>query len=391
MQTIDNNLRKIEMEKYKKNISPYLFSVVTPTYGRSDLVEKLLISLQIAIKTSRMTIEIIIIDDSSQQERDKIEKFCQQYGAKYLRGSHNVREKRNYGIEESKGEIIFFTDSDCEVSPNIFNEHLKTYTETDSAGVLGLTKFTGNDDINWGIISRTIFLDPFSYANIFDSAPWGTCTNISFKKYVLEEVGKFDATLPFRLGGDDTEIGVRINNAGYKIKTNPNAIVFHTKKTWGDVFKVAKRAFRWGRADFHILKRHPQLGCVGFPNFMTVFLLILLICTTILGPIIAFTTVIVWTGLTIFIESIIKIIKTREKPQVIFYWIFAKLLDLTFEVGTIFESIRKRSLSMFYKRIVYTDDELIFEWKNESVRSSSIVSGILIVLIIVWILKGVIL
>ncbi len=74
----------------------------------------------------------------------------------------------------------------------------------------------------------------------------------------MEKVGKFDTTLPFGLGagGEDTELGVRINEAGYKIKMNPNAIVFHTRETWSRLGALFKKAFRWGRADFHILKKH---------------------------------------------------------------------------------------------------------------------------------------
>ena len=184
------------------NNLPCLFSVVIPTRGRSNLVEKLLISLQRSITHSKVAVEIIVVDDSSPPERDKIESLCQQYGAQYLSGSHSVRAKRNRGIDASRGEIILFTDSDCEVSPNIFNEHLKVYAEADTAGVLGLTEFAGKESISWNIVSRTTFLDSFSSAKtlskVLDSAPWGTCTNLSFRKEVLEDVGKFDTTFPFR-------------------------------------------------------------------------------------------------------------------------------------------------------------------------------------------------
>lgn len=378
------------------NKPPCLFSAVIPTRGRSNLVEKLLISLQRAITHSKVAVEIIVVDDSSPPERDKIESLCQQYGAQYLSGSHSVRAKRNRGIDASMGEIILFTDSDCEVSPNIFNEHLRVYAEADTAGVLGITEFTGKESISWNIVSRTTFLDSFSFAKtlskVLDSAPWGTCTNLSFRKEVLEDVGKFDTTFPFRLGGDDTELGVRINEAGYKIKMNQNAIVFHTRETWSNLFAVAKKAFRWGRTDFHILKRHPQLGRIGFPNFFTVFLFLALICLTGIltaHPDVAVMSIIVWTVSTLLIESTFKVSRAGEKPHLILFWLVARFLDLIFEAGAIFESLRRGSLSMLYKRIVYTPAQLIFEWESEVVRSWSIIIGLLLTLIVVWILKGV--
>ncbi|MBT9166886.1 MAG: hypothetical protein DDT19_00210 [Syntrophomonadaceae bacterium] len=371
-----------------------LFSVVIPTRGLSDLVERLLLSLRRAISHSNVIAEIIIIDDSFPRERDKIRAHCLKCGARYLDGTHNVREKRNRGIEESRGEIILFTDSDCEVSPNIFDEHLKLYAEPDTAGVLGITEFTGKKNISWQIVSRTMFLDSFSfaktYSKILDSAPWGTCTNLSFRKEVLEDVGKFDATFPFRLGGDDTELGVRINEAGYKIKMNPDAIVFHSRETWSDLFKLAKKAFRWGRTDFHILKKHPQLGHVGFPSFFIVFLVVGAVALAYIltghnG--IAAVMIVVWVLSTLLIEGIIKVIRARGKLYLIFFEVPATLLNLVFEAGTIFESLRRGSLTILYKRIIYTPGQLIFEWENEAARSWGIIIGLLIILVLL-ILKG---
>lgn len=373
-----------------------LFSVVIPTRGRCNLVEKLLISLQRAIIHSKVAVEVIVVDDSPPLERDKIETLCRQYGAQYLSGPHSVREKRNYGIEKSRGEIILFTDSDCEVSQNIFNEHLKVYAEANTAGVLGITEFTGKENITWKIVSRTMFLDSFSFAKtlnkVIDFAPWGTCTNLSFRKEVLEDVGKFDTTFPSRLGGDDTELGVRINEAGYRIKMNPNAIVFHTRETWSRWGALIERAFRWGRADFHILKKHPQLASIGFPSFFTVLLLIALVCLAEIltgHSDIAIMIIAVWILSTLLIESIIKVTRRDEKPYLIFFEFMATLLNLTFEAGAVFESLKRGSLSMLYKRIIYTPAQFIFEWESEVVRSWSIIIGLLLTIVVVWILKGV--
>jgi glycosyltransferase involved in cell wall biosynthesis len=312
-----------------------LFSVVIPTQGRFDLVEKLFSSLQRAITQSKVAVEIIIVDDSPQPERDEIVRLCQQYGARYLSGPQNVREKRNLGIEKSKGGIILFTDSDCEVTKNIFDEHLKLYTEADTAGVLGITEFKGKENNIWKIISRTMFLDSFSFAKtlykVTDSAPWGTCTNLSFRKEVLENVGKFDTAFPFRLGGDDTELGVR--------------------------------------------------------NFFTVLFFIVFACLAYIltgHSDVAIMIIVVWMLSTLLIESIIKVIRAGEKHYFIVFEFMATLLNLIFDAGTIFESLRRGSCTMLYKRIIYTPALLIYEWESEVVRSWSIIIGLLLTLIVMW-------
>jgi GT2 family glycosyltransferase len=379
--------------EYEKSV----ISVVVPTRGRVNLLKNLFVSLKKASLNCNVPIETIIVDDSPLDQQNQIKKLCQEFEVRYFDGPSDVREKRNIGIREASGKIILFTDSDCEVSPNIFHEHLKVYAEDDTAGVLGITKFKGKENITWKIVSRTMFLDSFSFAETLskyiDSAPWGTCTNLSLKKEILERVGGFDTNFPFRLGGDDTELGIRINKAGYKIKMNPDAVVFHTRETWSKLGAMTEKAFRWGRADFHILKKHPQLGHIAFPSFFTVLLLIALACSS--GYIftghsdIPVMTIMVWMFSTLLIEAVIKVIIVGEKLRLIFFEFMATLLNLVFDAGIVFESLSRGSLSMFCKRIIYTPALLILEWESEAVRSWSITIGLLLMLIVLWILKGV--
>jgi hypothetical protein len=185
---------------------------------------------------------------------------------------------------------------------------------------------------------------------------------------------------------------VRINEVGYKIKMNPNAVVFHTRETWSRLGALFKKAFRWGRADFHILKKHPKLGQVAFPSFFTVLLLIALACSAYIltgHSNIAVMIIIIWMLSTLLIEAIIKIIRAGERLHLVFSEFMATLLNLAFDAGAVFESLRRGSLSMLYKRIIYIPAMLISEWESEAVRSWSITIGLLLTLIVVWILKGV--
>ncbi len=104
---------------------------------------------------------------------------------------------------------------------------------------------------------------------------------------------------------------------------------------------------------------------------------------------IAVVSIVTWMLSTLLIEAIIKVIKAGEKPYFIFFELMATLLNLAFDAGTVFESLRRGSLSMLYKRIIYTPALLILEWKSEVVRSWSITIGLLLTIIVVWTLKGV--
>lgn len=366
-----------------------IISVVVPTHDRVDLLKDLLDSLQKAGFNSRTHIEVIIIDDSPQDQQEKIKSLCQTFQAQFLSGPPSVREKRNIGIRASNGKFIFFVDSDCIVSENIFNEHLKLYDKTDTAGVLGITEFIGNDTIMWRIVERTKFLDAFLFAKklciYVDSAPWGTCTNLSIRKEVLETVGGFDTKFPFKLGGDDADLGIRINKAGYKIKMNPNAVVYHTKETWNNFLAVARRAFRWGRMDYHLFyEKHKDKISWTFPKPVTLFSFLLLLgfIKAIMNYMLFLSLPFIWLALFLVLNSILIVRSSRVSLKNIVFEMPAQFLHFLFDFGTILESLKSKKLSAFFKSPLDDPRQVIILW-DEKVREewSIILSSIFIILI----------
>ena len=360
------------MDKNERD-SSIIFTVVIPTKGRVNLLEHLFISLNKARKHSNTKIESIIIDDSPRNEQKKIEKLCEIYKVKLILGSSNVREKRNIGIAKAKGNIIFFVDSDCEVSPNIFLEHLKMYENPETAGVLGVTKFIGEKTKMWKIIERTKFLDAFNFAekyhNRLDSAPWGTCTNLSVKKEILEEVQGFDTSFPFKLGGDDMDLGIRINKAGYKIKMNPEAVVFHTRETWSSFSAIIKRVFRWGRMDYHVLyKKHHGDLYVTFPKPIIIFLFYVIFGLIIFAfskePILGLLIPSSWLFFFIIIKALLRM-KLKGNFKDCFYYLFAKFFHFTFSLGTMLESIKNISFSFFFKERIDDSKQMFILWSEK--------------------------
>ena len=117
------------------------FSVVVPTHDRCELVDALLQTLTAARDHYTGDVEILIIDSTEGNNADVMHTICSKSQARYLRCENNVCKKRNLGIREATNEFVLFTDSDCEVHPDIFEQHAKAY-KTDNlniGGVLGLT------------------------------------------------------------------------------------------------------------------------------------------------------------------------------------------------------------------------------------------------------------
>lgn len=332
-------------------------SVVIPTRDRSKLISALLDSLNLAAKSYQGPSEIILIDDSSPGEASIIRSLCQQGGALYLAGPPSVRQKRNIGIQQATHPIVLLVDSDCQATIGLFSQHARVYAEAekDVAGVVGVTEFVGRDSLMWKVISRTQFLNAFSFARRLEYAPWATCTNTSYRRDVLNEIGGFEVDFPFRLGGDDVDLGLRLNKKGYRIKCNPDAEVFHTRETWNSFGAVWKRAFRWGRMDLHLYyRKHRDRTAPGLPKFSHIFLML-----SLAGAILSIAKAsawylglpFVWAALSLVLQGMATVKVNQESWRYLPHEILADVLGLAFEFGTVIEAICRLEPSVFYKSI----------------------------------------
>ena len=89
------------------------FSIVIPTWNRSELVDALLESLyEERNRYSQGETEVLIVDSSKDEEKNNIVESCKKYNAQYIDGDDSVRKKRNKGIRMSKYDTILFIDSE---------------------------------------------------------------------------------------------------------------------------------------------------------------------------------------------------------------------------------------------------------------------------------------
>jgi glycosyltransferase involved in cell wall biosynthesis len=361
-------------------------SVVILTRNRVEYVQCLFISLYSELRISNEPAEVIVIDNSKSKDSRLISEMCKKYRYKFNSFKGSISEKRNYGIKVAKFPIVLFIDSDCEVVPGILREHIVSYTEENIGGVLGLTNFTGKKNWVWKAIEKTSFHIAFSFAKRMDYALWGPCTNISFRKDVVEKVGEFRTEFPFDFSGEDVDIGLRINELGYKIKCNPHAIVNHSRETWSNFWGFCRKIFRWGRTDFHILKMHPHLSCIEFPKFSTILLLLFIL--SIIFNLIGFgwkmaELLIIWLLCVPIVEAFLRNYENKKKITNFLFDYLSLWLIYIFELGAIFESLKKGSLLMLYKKILYGQGQLVYEWDQRILQSWSYILTFIIFLFVI--------
>ena len=113
-----------------------LISIIIPVYNRENVIEECISSI---ISQSYQNFEIILIDDGSSDNTLEIcEKLAKNENRiKILAEQHGgVSAARNKGIDISKGEYVFFLDSDDIIHPHLL-ETLITAMKNNNAQISG--------------------------------------------------------------------------------------------------------------------------------------------------------------------------------------------------------------------------------------------------------------
>jgi hypothetical protein len=254
------------VESVDRSERPASITVVTPVHERSEMVGRLLASLSEAIEALAQdggSADVMLVDSSAGPEAGRIRALAEAHGARVLRTANDVRHKRNLGIRNARGDVVLFVDSDCEADRRLLLEHAHGHRVglapdgRSVGGVLGSVTLSGAITAAWRAADAAGFCDSFDFARRYPQAEWGPCANLSFRRELLVSLGGFRADWPRRLGGDDVELGLRVNASGYAILCRPSAVVRHDRGTWARWGAVAERAWRWGAMDVHVRAASP--------------------------------------------------------------------------------------------------------------------------------------
>lgn len=364
--------------KSKERKSNMDFSIVIPTWNRSELVEALLKSLYDERERymSGRT-EVLIVDSSTGNEKDSIISSCKKYDAIYVEGDDSVRKKRNKGIKQSKYDYILFIDSDVVVKKGLLDEYVEAYKnpyKVKLGGVLGYTEFVGKRTFWWKMLERTSLVNSFSFARDYPFHSWTIGNNVSFKKSVLEEIGMFEENFPFKLGGDDLDMTYRVTKAGYMIGSAPNAVTYHSRKTWNNYKAVHDRAKRWGTMENFIVERHPELYKRVIPkNYLIeiIVLLVLSILSFITRNTVPFFVGATWIVLNWIIDYAIDIKKKGFCSPIYFYG--AQLIQMQYEIYRVIGSFKKKSVGALYKGVIFNRFQIKYGMAGEAFRIKKLI------------------
>lgn len=200
-------------------------SIIIPVYNAHDTIIPCLNSL-INQSLDSDTYEIICVNDGSQDNSlTLLESYVSSIPLTVINQVNSgPATARNRGSRVAKGEIILFTDSDCELHHNWLKEMLRPFKDGEVIGVQGCYRTKQTSSIS--------LLDQFDIeyrykkmvkAGNIDSI--GTYSAAYRKEAFLAE-GGFNTDYK-SASGEDFELSFKLFQRGYKMVLSENAFCYH--------------------------------------------------------------------------------------------------------------------------------------------------------------------
>ena len=227
------------------------FSVVVPAYQAEQTIGRCLEAL--AHQTvSRGCYEILVVDDGS---TDGTAARVQAHSnVRLLTQNHKgPAAARNAGVEHSQGEIVLFTDADCEPLPDWIERMGAAFVD----GVVGAkgAYLTRQGEL----VARFVqieYEDKYERMAGEPTIDFVDTYAAAYRRDILIAEGGFETAFPVA-SVEDQEFSFRLARRGYRMVFVPEARVYH----WGharDAWSYARKKFRIGYWKVMVHRRHPD-------------------------------------------------------------------------------------------------------------------------------------
>src|SRR5215472_7043261 len=210
---------------------PLRVSVVINTYNRAAGLATTLSSLR---RLNYPHFEIIVVNGPSPDNTMEVLQACASLVRVGTCAERNLSVSRNVGIEMARGDIVAFLDDDAVPDENWLDDIVAGFDSDEVGGVGGFVY----DHTGYTLQYRYSLCNRMGNARWNVSVPGGEfCypgavefpylqgTNAAFRRDALLEVGGFDEEFDYYL--DETDLCLRLIDAGYLIRQVPNAFVYH--------------------------------------------------------------------------------------------------------------------------------------------------------------------
>lgn len=238
---------------------PLMLSVIVPVRNGSGILSECLAALR-RQTYPRDSYEVIVVDDGS---TDNTPAMVAATAAEWARDADSPELRvivqvwrgagaaRNRGANNARGEILVFTDADCEPLPEWLTEMAKPFTDTSVVAAAGgyLTKQSS-------IIARLAqaeFEQRYRYVMKQKFVDIAFTHSAAIRREEFLDAGGFDERMPNN--ADDLELSYRLASLGHRIIFVPSGLVYHRHPS--TFWDYVKKKFSRGYWRTLVFKRYP--------------------------------------------------------------------------------------------------------------------------------------
>lgn len=229
------------------------YSVIVPIYNRPDEMAELLESL--TLQTYK-DFEVIIVEDNSPNKSDQVAaSFKDRLDVRYFFIPGTDRSyRRNYGMEQAKGDYFILYDSDC-VIPSGYFEAVEAGLKAEPADCFG---GPDNADESFTEMQKAVnysMTSFFTTGGIRGGAKQMEKFNPrSFNMGISRKA--FEVTKGFRsMIGEDIDFSLRVRENGMETKLYRDAFVYHKRRV--DLRRFYLQVNTFGKSRIVLTNAHP--------------------------------------------------------------------------------------------------------------------------------------
>jgi len=261
------------------------WSVVICTHNRCADLRETLENLA-GIDYPADAFEVIVVDNASADDTGEVVEGAKARMAnlKYLREEKiGLSHARNTGIDHARGELVAFLDDDAWPQPDWLGKLEASFRDPRVACAGGRVLPVWKQRSGWPEWLHHRLLGYFTVFDLpkFRFLRYPVCpvgTNVAFRKAVFAEIGRFDPRLgrtgASLLSGEEADLCVAADQAGYRIAYSPEAVVRHQvhenrltpdwireRAYWSGVSSALIERKRFGR--LNLLSRSGKFGLIA--------------------------------------------------------------------------------------------------------------------------------
>ncbi|MBW4485931.1 MAG: glycosyltransferase [Tildeniella torsiva UHER 1998/13D] len=228
-------------------MTPYIFSIVIPTYNRPERLASCLQSLT-RLNYPRDGFEVIVVDDGSAQPMaPTVEPFESALNLTLLRQVNSgPAQARNAGAARTQGQYLVFTDDDCQPQANWLNA-LATQLDRQPLALVGGHTFNALPHNVFSTASQVLIDYLYNYYNSRQAPSFFASNNFAMAAEQFRQLGGFDTSFPLA-AGEDREFCDRWLQQGLPMAYAPEARVDHShhlslRRFWRQHFNYGRGAY----------------------------------------------------------------------------------------------------------------------------------------------------